>query len=481
MYNNTLDEVQQSVFNSPVQLSDQHDANAENHTQLPYHAHFNDILTEYPAWSTDTNDIENTNQAQYRSDRQDILTAWQKDTPIKMPDNRQVLDNLEAYVRDKLNITRSLHDRLGLTENSLQGAQTVTVAMVQSDQLTTRIPNNLPNNIEIGQQGDNDYPDDKEEYLYEVDGTTDVHTPTDHSTHKRQRKVYSPADTNRKELTKQRQAQILKNQQEKERLKVQALEDRDKIDKASRTKSKRPTAQPEDNSENIDDTNSPRLQKSKGKASHPDQIKSLKKNRRMPRTSGNARVPNDPPLDPDTPDEDILIGDLIDPEDGSDYPLGPDELDFYTFFLEGEGNPPDLLGIEDDQLLAIQNNLHERLKARDEARERAISKKLHELEQKHEFANAQYLKHFAQVSELLEPLAKDAPARVKPADKMLILPPLFDCEKPEKAKPHYERFNQYIKFQTKEGNIKDTTKEAMELFEHTLDKKGIDMVPTAQS
>ena len=91
-------------------------------------------------------------------------------------------------------------------------------------------------------------------------------------------------------------------------------------------------------------------------------------------------MPNDPPLDPDTPDEDILIGDLIDPEDDSDYPLGPDKLGFYTFFLKGEGNPPDLLGIEDDQLLAIQNDLHERMKARDEARERAISKKLRELE-----------------------------------------------------------------------------------------------------
>ena len=53
-------------------------------------------MTAYPARSTDTNDIENTNQAQYRSDRQEILTAWQKDTSIKMPDNRQVLDNLEA-------------------------------------------------------------------------------------------------------------------------------------------------------------------------------------------------------------------------------------------------------------------------------------------------------------------------------------------------------------------------------------------------
>ena len=217
MYNDTLDGVsayvQQSVCNSLVQLSDQPDANAENCTQLPYNVHFNDILTEYSACSTDTNDIENTNPAQYRSDRQDILSSWQKDTPVKTPDNRQVLDNLEAYVQDKLSITKSLNDRLGLTDSSLQGAQSVTVATVQSDQLTTRIPNNSPNSTEIGQQDDNDYPDDREEYLYQVDCTTDIHTPTDHSaddedtepdnnTHKRQRNIYVPADTIRKELTK---------------------------------------------------------------------------------------------------------------------------------------------------------------------------------------------------------------------------------------------------------------------------------------
>ena len=179
MYNNTLDGVsayvQQSVCNSPVPVSAQQEANAENCTQLPYHAHFNDILTEYPAWSNDTNDIENTNQDQYGSGRQEILTAWQKDTPIKMLDNMQVLDNLEAYVQDKLSISRSLHDRLGLTENSLPGAQTITVVTVQSDQLTTRIPNYLPNNVRIGQQNDNDYPDNRENYLYQVDGTTDIH------------------------------------------------------------------------------------------------------------------------------------------------------------------------------------------------------------------------------------------------------------------------------------------------------------------
>ena len=125
------------------------------------------------------------------------------------------------------------------------------------------------------------------------------------------------------------------------------------------------------------------------------------------------------------------------------------------------------------KLLGIQNDLHERLKARDEARERAVSNKLHKLEQKHEFPNAQFLKHFAQVSELLEPTATDAQAKVKPTDTMLMVPPLFKGEKPEKVKTHYERFNQYIKFQTREGNTKDTTKKAIELFEHTLDKKAL--------
>ena len=51
--------------------------------------------------------------------------------------------------------------------------------MVQSDQLTTNIPTHLSNRIDKGQQDDFDYQDDREEELYQVDGTTDVQTPTD--------------------------------------------------------------------------------------------------------------------------------------------------------------------------------------------------------------------------------------------------------------------------------------------------------------
>ena len=66
-----------------------------------------------------------------------------------------------------------------------------------------------------------------------------------------------------------------------------------------------------------------------------------------------------------------------------------------------------------------------------------------------------------------------AAARVKSADKMAMLPPLFNVSKPEVAKQHYKRSNQYIKFQTKSGNIREPIVEAIELFEHTLDKKAL--------
>ena len=76
---------------------------------------------------------------------------------------------------------QSLNHRLGLRKSSLLGAQPVTVATVQSNQLTTNIPNHLSNSIAAGQQDDSDYQDNREEELYHVDGTIDIQTPTDNS------------------------------------------------------------------------------------------------------------------------------------------------------------------------------------------------------------------------------------------------------------------------------------------------------------
>ena len=81
-----------------------------------------------------------------------------------------------------------------------------------------------------------------------------------------------------KEMTKQRRADVLKKQQEKEKAKTQADKHKDKIDNINR----------------------PRPHKSKGKASHPDQIKRSQKGRRMARTHDDNSALNDPQTDEGT-------------------------------------------------------------------------------------------------------------------------------------------------------------------------------------
>ena len=92
-------------------------------------------------------------------------------------------------------------------------------------------------------------------------------------------------------------------------------------------------------------------------------------------------------------------------------------------------------------------------------------------EQKYDFINKALLESIAQITEMTKSNDPTAAARVKLADKMVMLPPLFDGSKPEVVKQHYERFNQYIKLQTNSGNIRNPVGKAIELLEHTLDKK----------
>ena len=100
-------------------------------------------------------------------------------------------------------------------------------------------------------------------------------------------------------------------------------------------------------------------------------------------------------------------------------------------------------------------------------------KRMKQYKEKYDFTNKALLESVAQITEMTKSDHPTATARVKLADKMVMLLPLFDGSKPEVAKQDYERFNQYIKFQTKSGNIRDPIAEAIELFEHTLDKKAL--------
>ena len=151
----------------------------------------------------------------------------------------------------------------------------------------------------------------------------------------------------------------------------------------------------------------------------------------------------------------------------------PGDRGIYKFLIEGAPNPPDLEGIEEDQLLQIQHNIQDKLKQRDEERERNITKRMKQYEEKYDFINKGLLESILHITEMTQTDHPMVLAKVKSADKMVMLPPLFDGSKPEVAKQHYERFNQYIKFQTKGSDIKDPIVEAIGLFEHTLDKKAL--------
>ena len=113
------------------------------------------------------------------------------------------------------------------------------------------------------------------------------------------------------------------------------------------------------------------------------------------------------------------------------------------------------------------------MKQKDEERERNITKRMKQYEEKYDFNNKALLESVAQITEMTKTDHPTAAARVRSVDKMVMLPPLFDGSKLEVAKQHYERFNQYIKFQTKSGNIRDPITGAIELFGHTLDKKAL--------
>ena len=145
----------------------------------------------------------------------------------------------------------------------------------------------------------------------------------------------------------------------------------------------------------------------------------------------------------------------------------------YEFLIQGTPNPCDLEGIEEDQLLEIQRNIQDKLKQRDVERERNITKRIKQYEEKYDYINKALLESIAHITEMTKIDNPTAASKVKSAGKMVMLPQLFDGSKPEVAKQHYERFNQYIKFQTKSSNITDPIIEAIKLFEHTLDKKAL--------
>ena len=158
-----------------------------------------------------------------------------------------------------------------------------------------------------------------------------------------------------------------------------------------------------------------------------------------------------------------------------------DDIGIFEFIFTGLPEPPELEGIDEDRLRDLQNAVQEQLCKRDEERERNIAKQVQEFEKTFDFVNSHLLKGVATMAELTKSDSRQPMGKIKPTDKMVMMPSLSDSTKPATSKQHYERFNLYINFQTKSGHLTDPVKEGVDLFEHKLDKTALVWFQTNKS
>ena len=161
--------------------------------------------------------------------------------------------------------------------------------------------------------------------------------------------------------------------------------------------------------------------------------------------------------------------------------IGINDIGIYEFVFEGLPNPPDLEGVDEDRLFELQRNVQEQLHKRDKERERNITKRVKEFEKTFDFVNSHLLKGVATMEELTKTDTRQSLGKIKPTGKMVMMPGLFDGTKLETSNQHYERFNMYIKFQTKSNHLTDPVRQAIDLFEHTLDKTALVWFQTNRS
>ena len=183
---------------------------------------------------------------------------------------------------------------------------------------------------------------------------------------------------------------------------------------------------------------------------------------------------------------DTLLGDPMantttGTEKGQKDKIGIDDIGIFESIFHGLPELPELEGIDEDRLRELQNAIQEQLHQRDEERDRNITKRVQEFEKTFDFVNFHLLKGEATMAELTKTDNRQPMGKIKPTDKMVMMPSLFDGTKPATSKQHYERFNLYINFQTKSGHLTDPVEEAIDLFEHTLDKTALVWFQTNRS
>ena len=94
------------MYLTQSQLDKDQDEETEAESPSNLDSCLNDIMVQYPFWLTNTNDVENTDEACNVDNRQ----AIQKDMPVKTNDNRLLIDNVERYAHDRQTICRATED-----------------------------------------------------------------------------------------------------------------------------------------------------------------------------------------------------------------------------------------------------------------------------------------------------------------------------------------------------------------------------------
>ena len=165
---------------------------------------------------------------------------------------------------------------------------------------------------------------------------------------------------------------------------------------------------------------------------------------------------------------DTLLGDLLantekGTEKGQNDKIGIDDIGIFEFIFQSLPEPPELEGIDEERLRELQNAVQEQLQQRDEERERNITKRVQEFEKTFDFVNSHLLKGVVTMAELTKTDHRQPMGKIKPTDKMVMMPSLFDGTKLATSKQHYERFNLYINFQMKSGHLTDPVEEGIDL------------------
>ena len=218
------------------------------------------------------------------------------------------------------------------------------------------------------------------------------------------------------------------------------------------------------------------------KATKDSQIKKSHKKGKKAKNVDKGNPENKKAKNVDKGNPDTLLGDLVAntatgtekaKEKGQNDKIGIDDIGIFEFIFYGLPELPELEGIDEDRLRELQHAIQEQWCQRDEERERNITKRVQEFEQTFDFVNFHLLKRVATMAELTKTDNRQPMGKIKTTDKMVMMPSLFDGTKPATSKQHYMRFNLYINFQTKSGHLTDPVREAIDLFEHTLDETAL--------